>query len=132
MIDYTGIRALIEGKVATLSLGVDVEYENTFIDPPDSEHIKVINTDIQSNLVCLNGNRLVQGMIIFEIHTKYGAGTVKARGIASTLCAAFVGDSAISGLTFTGEGEFISIGPAENGVMYQHNLMIPYMFEYGS
>ena len=131
MIDYTTIRASVEGKIATLSLGIAVEHENAHVGPLLSEHIKVINTDISAHQVAMGAGRIVKGVIIFEIYTKIGIGTGKARGMAKTLCSSLTGD-AIAEITFTGEGELISIGPTEDGELYQHNLMIPYMCEYGA
>lgn len=133
MIDYTEIRRLIENKVIDSSVSLPVEAENTFIDPEDAEHIKLIISDVSSTPVGIGaGSRLIRGAITAVIMVHRGTGTAKTRTAASELCEVLKGTSSIPGVTFNdGEAELIPVGALDDdSIFYQYNLTIPMMFEY--
>ena len=132
MIDHTEIRRLIENKISGSSLTLPVEFENTLISPDDVAHIGVVLTDVHSQPACMGNSRMVNGMVVIEIYTKLGTGTKLARETASFLCDLLKGEDSVEGVIFEGGGELISMGASEGSSLYQHNLMIPYIFQYGN
>ncbi len=133
MIDYTEIRRLIENKVEETFSTLPVEAENTFIDPEDSEHVKLVISDASSEPIYMgSSSRLVRGLITAVIMVHRGTGTTKIRTVASQLCAILKGSDTIPGITFNdGEAELIPVGALEDdSIFYQYNLVIPMMFEY--
>jgi hypothetical protein len=130
MIDYTNIRRLVEERIASISLIPPVVFENTDI-LQDAEHVEVTDEDIESSPVCLGSSaRFVTGKLIISIYTKQGVGTDRAREIASTICNNLASWDNPT-IFLKREEEFFSVGKVEDSSMYQHNLIIPYNYQYG-
>jgi len=128
MIDYTSFRAAIEAYIKTNFTIVAVVYENT--KPPEGERIMISEADVSSEPFEMGSNtRLVHGSLIIDIDTKYGAGTNKAKQIASRLAAILIPEC-IVGVSFE-EPEFSSVGKLEGADLYRHNFVIPYWYLYG-
>lgn len=131
MIDYTTVRSLIETRLSGVSSIPPVIFENTETDVPDHEHISLVDEDVNSIPAAIGSlARMVHGRIIISIFTKQGTGTNTARQIASLICKSLRewGNDTISVM---GEEEFFSVGKVENSNMYQHNLIVPYTYQYG-
>lgn len=132
MIDYSEIRRIVETKINSDFTDLPVEFENTFIDPPDSEHVKVTTTETRSVGLDITGpGRLVEGDVIIQIYVSIGSGTDKARQAASSLHDMLYGENSETSVYFKGEAELISIGRYNESPLYQYNLIIPYMYVYG-
>jgi hypothetical protein len=133
MIDYSDIRRLIESRIASGFTLLPYQRENTFISPPDSEHIEVTNTDMQSEQAAMGStSRKITGTLVIEIFTRSGTGTDLARKAATSLCTVLSGEDSIPSVTFTGGAELIPVGHKEGSTLYQHNLTIPYIYQYGN
>jgi len=129
---YSGIRSKIESLLENnLSDTIKVAYENTYVDPPDGEHLEVSDSDVTSEPVCIGSpNRIIRGILTIQIFTRSGSGTEPARQIAQMICKVFSTSAEIEGISFTGNAELVSVGNKEGSTLYQHNLLIPYLYEY--
>ena len=111
--------------------GLTIQYENIDLDDLNVEHISVTDRDMDSRQACIGSDsRMVNALLVIEIYTKQGTGTEKARKVTNELCSMFSNSN--TDIVFTGGPEFMPIGPKEGTTLYQHNLTVPYMYEYGN
>jgi len=132
MMKYSDVRGKIESLLETnLSGTIKVAYENTYVDPPDGEHLEVSDSDVTSEPASIGSpNRILRGILTIQIFTKSGSGTKKAREVAQGVCTLFSTTADTDGILFTGNAELVSVGNKEGSSLFQHNLLIPYMYEY--
>jgi len=128
MIDYSEVRRIIEVYIDENFDTVPVQFENIIIDV-DGAYISL--TDIQANAqppAMGSKTSLITGIIVIQIYTVYGTGTVYSRNIASELANLLLGNN-VEGVKFKAP-TLTSIGKVDQADYYQQNFSIEYEFIY--
>ncbi len=130
MIDFSAFRSSIETFISQNFDTVPVVFENTAVEPVNTEHIEVYDQQTESSLVEMGvTDTFIEGVLTIRIFTAIGEGTDKAGTIASELVALF-SVTTITGVDFS-EPIFKAIGEEKKRPLYQHALLFPYSYVYG-